>query len=580
MENYQPHQRLKEIFEQKSQDSLGSVIAITGSWGIGKTYFWNNFIQEEFLNEEKKINEFYYYASKLSYNSIFQKKYAYVSLFGLESLSDIKSVIYDKLEIISTKDKKSFSTYLKSILTSIKEARINHSGLNISTKLLDTFLFSNVRDVIICLDDFERISNKLSIKDVMGLINFLKLERNCDIILILDEDKTKNELNKSYQEYKEKIIDAEVKINNLEPLIRNFAVEMDDSLIKLILKFSDVFDIKNFRFFQKVINLYFKLTRANIYKIPTYTKEMFLVRILQGYFIEDFGSIYEYDWTCNRDFSERHIEKWSEIKQETYKKFYNFSYYSRVSDVWSEQFINWFSQSKDYDESKINELVRSDLISEENMLLKNKINELMFEWRNIDMKSDFCERLYTCANKLIGSENLSNLDFYRHLLSTFDRSDLSLELRSDIKKWIDHSMQEKGDEFIESMLWFGFDKKNMFHRYIRILSRNNPHWGLPSLNNVVNKYIINSGWNKKYDIVLKNSTSQDWYDLLFESIPKDKDLKDIHKTEIITKMINQEIDPSLNSQIKKDILDALERKAKESNIMRLNVNYIISTLDS
>ncbi len=38
-------------------------------------------------------------------------------------------------------------------------------------------MFSQVKDAIICFDDFERMSNKLDIKDVMGLANYLKLEK-------------------------------------------------------------------------------------------------------------------------------------------------------------------------------------------------------------------------------------------------------------------------------------------------------------------------------------------------------------------------------------------------------------------
>lgn len=579
MEKSKPYQRLKEIFENETDCIHGSVIAITGPWGVGKTYFWKNFIKQETLDEGEKIKEFYYYASKLDYRNIFQRKYAYVSLFGMESLNDIKSAIYEKLDLILQQDRKFFYKYSKSILSSIKEARINHSGLNISTKLLDTFLFSCVKNVIICFDDFERVSDKISIKDVMGLINFLKLERNCDVILILDEGRAGNDSKNIYQEYKEKVIDAEIKINSVEPLIRNLAEGMDESLINIMLDFANTLNIQNFRFFNKVIKLYNNFIGKTSYNVSFLTQKIFLTRILQGYFIEDFGVTYEYDWTCSQYFGEKSQENWSEIKKETYQKLGKVSYDFQQSDVWVEQFIKWFSQSHDYDEEKINELVHSDLISEENLLLKDKVDQLMSEWRNIDLQPNFCENLYACANKLIGSESLGNLDFYRRLLLRFDRKDLSLKLKSFIKEWVDQSIQEKGDEFTGSMFWFGFDKNNIFHRYIRVLNNRNPNWGLPNLHEVVKRYIINHGWNNKYDVVLKNSTEQDWYELLFDTIPKDEDFKNIYKAVIIKKMISQSIDPNLNPQIKTYILAALEKKAKESDLMRLNVDYIISTLD-
>ena len=38
-------------------------------------------------------------------------------------------------------------------------------------------MFSQVKDAIICFDDFERMSNKLDIKDVMGLAKLSKIRK-------------------------------------------------------------------------------------------------------------------------------------------------------------------------------------------------------------------------------------------------------------------------------------------------------------------------------------------------------------------------------------------------------------------
>ncbi|MFX5374133.1 hypothetical protein ABTD20_19345, partial [Acinetobacter baumannii] len=73
---------------------------------------------------------------------------------------------------------------------------------------------------MICFDDFERMSNKLDIKDVMGLANYLKLEKNCQVILILDENKTASENKKNYAEYKEKLIDTTIPIDSVKSLIQ------------------------------------------------------------------------------------------------------------------------------------------------------------------------------------------------------------------------------------------------------------------------------------------------------------------------------------------------------------------------
>jgi hypothetical protein len=41
--------------------------------------------------------------------------------------------------------------------------------------------------VIICFDDFERLSSKIDLKDIMGLISYLKEQKICKILLIMNE---------------------------------------------------------------------------------------------------------------------------------------------------------------------------------------------------------------------------------------------------------------------------------------------------------------------------------------------------------------------------------------------------------
>ena len=68
------------------------VISISGEWGVGKTFFWNNLISKTYHTEFKK------------------KKIAYVSLFGIDSLSDIRTSIL--LQASPAKNKISFITDL------------------------------------------------------------------------------------------------------------------------------------------------------------------------------------------------------------------------------------------------------------------------------------------------------------------------------------------------------------------------------------------------------------------------------------------------------------------------------------
>ncbi|WP_180079508.1 MULTISPECIES: hypothetical protein [unclassified Acinetobacter] len=139
-------------------------------------------------------------------------------------------------------------TFIKKGLTALREVKLTSSeyGISSSARIFESVLYAQVKDAIICFDDFERMSNKLDIKDVMGLANQLKLERNCQVVLILDEDKAEGENKKKYAEYKEKLIDETIKITSVEPLIRANTKDIDDDLVNLMIKFAEELEIHNF----------------------------------------------------------------------------------------------------------------------------------------------------------------------------------------------------------------------------------------------------------------------------------------------------------------------------------------------
>lgn len=173
-------ERLEEIF--RKNDNKGIAIAITGSWGVGKTFFWHEFIKEKIKQEKQERDKYYYKATLVDKQTIFDKKYSYVSLFGIETLSDLKTQIYTQLSghHFSVKEQPKFEVprWVKAIASGLKDEKISQLGFSASMRFFDSMLFAQVKDAIICFDDFERMSNKLDIKDVMGLANQLKLEKN------------------------------------------------------------------------------------------------------------------------------------------------------------------------------------------------------------------------------------------------------------------------------------------------------------------------------------------------------------------------------------------------------------------
>lgn len=60
-----------------------NILVIKGPWGVGKTHFWNNFIT--------------------NINNIKQDKYSYISLFGVDKLSEVQSLIFYNSDKIQSK---------------------------------------------------------------------------------------------------------------------------------------------------------------------------------------------------------------------------------------------------------------------------------------------------------------------------------------------------------------------------------------------------------------------------------------------------------------------------------------------
>lgn len=564
--------RLQERLENNiKHENIGTAIAITGSWGVGKTYFWKSFLDSQ-LSEERIYKK----------DNVFNRKYAYVSLFGLESLSDLKTQIYSSIENYHSTIE--IPKWVKGLPAIFKDTKISQLGISASAKVFDNLMFNNVKDAIICFDDFERMSNKLDIKDVMGLANQLKLEKNCQIILILDESKTEGDNKNKYSEYKEKLIDEEIKITSVEPLIRENAKDIDKPLVDLMVEFADELEIHNFRFFQKVIKLY-KQFKAELPENVAYsTKEIILIRVLQGYFIDDYGESLNVGW---KDFTiENAIKLMDKIEDDQLQgtKFKALNQLNKVSyhfvidpDPWLFEFKKWFEQKGTLDFKELKQLANSDLISEKNNLVKEELQILMNQWRNLQVDQDYCENLFEKSSESIGFNNLQHLDFYCFLLKKFGRNDLSKKLRRNVIDWLNQKLPENYEDIWDEATSFGYKKDNLFHWYIKRWKAKNPQAGLPPLFDVLKVYILDGGIKNKANLVLKNAVQNDWENFIFIQSSTDTLLSNLTKGELMTKILKQNIDKNLTSLIKQNIKAILLTKHNASNdlFQKKNIEFVV-----
>ena len=159
-----------------------NVVSLSGNWGIGKTFFWREYIKE-----------------KEVYSQVYRKKYSYISLFGINSLDELKQTIFERIVPIEKSGEKiSFKNFAKNLDTPISELGgfVKSAGAFLSgtpgikhfAPLAFKALYLTVQDTLICLDDIERKGKNLRIQDILGLVSELKEQRNCQIVLISNKD--------------------------------------------------------------------------------------------------------------------------------------------------------------------------------------------------------------------------------------------------------------------------------------------------------------------------------------------------------------------------------------------------------
>jgi hypothetical protein len=177
------------------QSEKAEVLCIRGNWGTGKTWTWN-----DVLRATKEIP---------------LKRYSYVSLFGLNSLDDIKQEIFNQGKAIDALDK-GFSTddikaSYETAWTKMKPAVSGlaklfgdgYSSLSISVM---SYL---IRDTIVCIDDLERKGEHLRSADVLGLISQLKDDKNCKVVLLLNDEQLEDR--DEFDTFLEKVVDVSLR---------------------------------------------------------------------------------------------------------------------------------------------------------------------------------------------------------------------------------------------------------------------------------------------------------------------------------------------------------------------------------
>lgn len=187
------------------------VLALTGEWGRGKTFFWRHFLATRSAELHRASS------------------YAYVSLFGLKDLGDIQdALVAGAVPLVEMSRRQRVSPASRSFIDRGKE-RLKRATTATERKarefsalvdkmpklgalgpLARAVAFRLVDNYLVCLDDVERRSDSLSLRDVLGIASLLKEQRGCRVHVILNSDALSAEDRDLFHTLREKVFDAEI----------------------------------------------------------------------------------------------------------------------------------------------------------------------------------------------------------------------------------------------------------------------------------------------------------------------------------------------------------------------------------
>ena len=187
-------QKIIDIVKDYLIKESNNALLITGQWGVGKTYFFDNKLSEEIKGISIKKNE------SVKYKPI------RVSLSGVTSIDDIERRIVAELYPSLNKGLKWGKGIFKLLLRTPKIKEYIPEIPN--SDAID----SETDNLVICFDDLERRSKIFPIDSLIGYINNLTENNNLKTIIIANTNKIEDN---NFDEIKEKLIGREIeyKIN-------------------------------------------------------------------------------------------------------------------------------------------------------------------------------------------------------------------------------------------------------------------------------------------------------------------------------------------------------------------------------
>lgn len=412
-------------------------IALTGEWGIGKTHFWKSFYKNN--HDKFKIG-----------------KYSYVSLFGIDSLESFKYQI--AINTHDTNQEKDDLSPLKKIFSyligKIDFPKLESKGfsLSITQSMINNMISNSINNTVICIDDFERKSDKLDTREIMGIVNFLKEEKKCKIIMILHEDKSRDL--EVFREYREKVFDDILKIDNNLSIIKS--IINNNEVMGVYERFYTSMEVKNLRFYTKANKDYKNIIDLN--KNLSLTSK---IRILENILIIRMVTELEKIELKTEEGEKFYADEDFLLKLDIEKDFNkimafsshlnNFTHFY-VLDDWSKIILQNLTEYEVNNEI-LEKLIKEDIISEEKTQEDKEFYQILDEYYSLKVKENFTGRLYQIVINRSKRMKIDSAYFFYNLIKYADpikAQNLKIDIENNINDFLKQNINNdtKVSDFI------------------------------------------------------------------------------------------------------------------------------------
>ncbi|WP_320179177.1 hypothetical protein [Roseovarius pacificus] len=214
------------------------VLCLRGGWGVGKTHLWDTCLHDAETSGRAGL-----------------AAYSYVSLFGLNNISDLRMSVFERRRSIKSGEQEDGGKGLLAGLQKMASFRSRGRLLkalpgvaNLSDEeIIGLLSLADSPQQIVCIDDVERRGDGLSVKDVLGFASFLKEERKCKVIIILNDEELDEGGQQQMLAHLEKVVDVSLTMKPSSAEAVAVAIAGSDELSKQIAQKCRTLGISNIR---------------------------------------------------------------------------------------------------------------------------------------------------------------------------------------------------------------------------------------------------------------------------------------------------------------------------------------------